>query len=76
MTSKSAWVDEGFSKKANVPERMTKHATSTLHNAAIRGMADCKGPTIALKIDLSRKKKMESNRVGLLKILPTIRLLA
>lgn len=75
MTSKTAWVDDGFSKWANGPERMTKHASSKLHNAAIKGLANYKGPTIALKMDMAHKKIMESNRIALSKIFSTICLL-
>ena len=76
LTSKKAFVDDGFRTYKNAPGAFAPHEASELHKAAIVLILNKKKPSVIQQLSSTKQKEMLNNRIALNKIFSTILVLA
>ncbi|XP_051160502.1 zinc finger MYM-type protein 1-like [Leptopilina boulardi] len=76
ISSKQAWVDDGFSNWKHGLERIKAHVKSNLHRDSSEALSNVKEINVAELVSTYHLKQMIENRMALRKIFCTLRVLA
>ena len=77
QSSRKAWIEDGFCTWVNAITAFKSHESSNLHKSAIQSLHNVKNNKAVIDhLSTAKQKEMRINRIALLKIFDTIRVLA